>query len=704
MPNMPLKNYSIFRWIQGVAIVAFFIASPVLVYAEDDLFPVYPSIVDNVKFWEDVYSKYSLSQGVIHDTDDLSKIYEVMDLVPQDENGARKINKERIKQAKGHYKDILLGLAQGNEPRTVDEQKVFDMFGPQVTSRELYEAAKNIRFQLGQKDRFMQGVIRSGAYLAEMKDILRSYGLSEDLAYLPHVESSFNYKAYSKFGAAGVWQFTQSTGKRYMTVNYTLDERRDPIRSTHAAAKLLKRNQEKLDSWPLALTAYNHGATGMQKAKEKYGDYETILNEYNGKTFKFASRNFYSEFIAARNIAKNYEEYFGRLDLQEPRKVCEVELAGYASIQDLARHFQVDLDTLEELNPAIRPPVFLDQKYVPRGCTLLLPADVLENVADLAVFIPVELFKASQKHSQFYRVQRGDTVGEIARRHSIKLRDLLLANNLDSRATIYRGQNLRIPSSDEKIVLLTASKKRIMGDQEILVASLQTKPEESSLISEVVAEAPIVSDMEEPDIEQKYMQASIVPFSFIGDKVLTEIFNSWEPEPQILASLTPVPPQADFLAGINPAVVSGNFDVERVYQSNGKSYGVITVEAEETLGHYADWVGVSASSIRSINGFRYGMAIHVSQRLIIPLEVVSKDEFEEKRYEYHKEMEEDFWVAYRVEGVRTYEIKKGENIWTLCNSEFELPFWLLKKYNSSIDFYRLMPSQRLIIPVIERVG
>ena len=67
-------------------------------------------------------------------------------------------------------------------------------------------------------------------------------------------------------------------------------------------------------------------------------------------------------------------------------------------------------------------------------------------------------------------------------------------------------------------------------------------------------------------------------------------------------------------------------------------------------------------------------------------------------------MEEDFWAAYRVEGVRTYEVKRGENIWTLCNSEFELPFWLLKKYNNSIDFYRLMPSQRLIIPVVEKVG
>jgi membrane-bound lytic murein transglycosylase D len=77
-----------------------------------------------------------------------------------------------------------------------------------------------------------------------------------DLAYLPHVESSFNPKAYSKFGAAGMWQFTRSTGKQYMTVSYAVDERRDPILSSRAAARLLKRNFKKFQNWPMAITAY----------------------------------------------------------------------------------------------------------------------------------------------------------------------------------------------------------------------------------------------------------------------------------------------------------------------------------------------------------------------------------------------------------------------------------------------------------------
>jgi membrane-bound lytic murein transglycosylase D len=114
-----------------------------------------------------------------------------------------------------------------------------------------------IRCQIGQKDRFREGLIRSGAFIDEMKQIFHSYGLPMDLVYLPHVESSFNPKAYSKFGAAGIWQFVREAGKRYMTVGYAMDERWDPIRSSEAAAQLLKRSYEKFGSWPLAMIHLN---------------------------------------------------------------------------------------------------------------------------------------------------------------------------------------------------------------------------------------------------------------------------------------------------------------------------------------------------------------------------------------------------------------------------------------------------------------
>jgi membrane-bound lytic murein transglycosylase D len=159
--------------------------------------------------------------------------------------------------------------------------------------------------------------------------------------------------AYSKAGAAGMWQFTPATGKKFLTVNKFLDERRDPIRASEAAAKLLKSNYERLGNWPMAITAYNHGVAGMLRAKEEMGTYEAVFENYGGRRFGFASRNFYSEFLAARHVAKNYGQYFNDVRLKESLEAREVLTKGQTSVAELSRHYEVDLETLRALNPAL---------------------------------------------------------------------------------------------------------------------------------------------------------------------------------------------------------------------------------------------------------------------------------------------------------------------------------------------------------------
>ncbi|MEW6218237.1 MAG: transglycosylase SLT domain-containing protein [Thermodesulfobacteriota bacterium] len=408
-------------------------------------FPLFDCIAPNVAFWKDVYSRYTTGQAILHDATDLSIVYEVMDLGPVGDDIGQ-ANRDSIKEALEKYKAIVQGLAAGRPPATAEERRVRGLFAADLPAARLQAAAGNIRWQRGQADRFREGLIRSGAYLAEMKGIFRSQGLPEDLAYLPHVESSFQIRAGSKAGAAGVWQFTRSTGSRFLRIGSAVDERYDPIRASHAAARLLKENHEALGDWPLALTAYNHGAGGMRRAKAEKGDYPTIFREYNGPLFKFASRNFYSEFLAAREVAKDFRRYFGELRLESPEKGCrELTVPAGLRFADACRRYGVSADTLADLNPALLKPVRDGGRRIPAGYRLRLPAGAKAAGPVLAAAAPEP---AKGRPALVYRVRRGDTLSAVARRHNLPAGAILLANNLQSADRIFPGQELRIPAAE----------------------------------------------------------------------------------------------------------------------------------------------------------------------------------------------------------------------------------------------------------------
>jgi membrane-bound lytic murein transglycosylase D len=345
-----------------------------------DPFPTFPSLEANVRFWVEVYTKYPTTTGIIHDAEDLDIVYGVIDLLPQEKVRARQVNQERIRAAKERYKRILTELAENIDTEDEEKRRIAQAFGPKAGPDSFRQAIDNIRCQIGQQDRFEYGLIRSGAYLQRIKAIFRSHGLPEDLCYLPHVESSFDVTAYSKAGAAGIWQFTRATGKKYLTVNRFLDERRDPIRASEAAAKLLKHNYERLGNWPMAVTAYNHGIGGMLRAKEEMGTYEAVFENYKGRLFRFASRNFYSEFLAARHVATNHAEYFSDTRLTRALEAREIVTKRQTSLAELSRHYDVDVETLRLLNPALGRAVFKGQRQVPKGYPLRLPADSAKGI------------------------------------------------------------------------------------------------------------------------------------------------------------------------------------------------------------------------------------------------------------------------------------------------------------------------------------
>lgn len=738
-------NY--FRLVSVLAVVLGAVLMPGHGTAEPGPFPQYECIQPNVAFWKKIYSEYTSEQGVLHDKHRLDIIYGVIELKNPDLPGGRKINRERIKIARKKYKAILSKLMRGEPPTGKLETYVADQFGPHAKAADYQAAMRNIRCQTGQKDRFQEGVIRSGAYMEKMKGIFRNAGLPEDLAYMPHVESSFNPQAYSKFGAAGVWQFTRSTGRQYMTVDYTIDERRDPIISSYAAAKLLKTNYRKLQNWPMAITAYNHGVTGMLRAQKKKGSYEAIFKEHRSRLFKFASRNFYSEFLAAREVAKNYRLYFGELKLNEPVETDDVTLQGYASLPDIARHLQIDLEDISELNPALRRPVVRGQKYVPKGYRLKLPADPARDWQTLMAGLSEKIFKEFQKRSRIYTVQRGDTAGEIAKIHGVRLRDLIAANNLDGRATIYVDQNLRIPLPEKEAIQVAKLEKQKKSKLEssATVSAPQVfalKPPVTEIQSDLSPKENITepstlaaaarSKIEEPEpallagIELFYgekekmagpLAVKSVDSDHLKEAALLLADLKWEYDQDNRAidspTATPVADESEPVTAvaqpavsaplINPQILHADLSIDRIWKQEGKSIGTIHVEVDETLGHYAEWLNVTAWEIRRLNGFSYARKIHLDQQIKIPLHRATREEFEEKRYEYHKEMTEDFFASYRVEKVEVYTIKRGDNIWTLCREEFDVPLWLIRRFNADIDFSALIPQQKLKIPIIQKL-
>lgn len=418
-------------------------------------FPEYSVIKDNVRFWEKIYSHYSKNDAVVHDRDNLSIIYETIPLVDAELPGAARINKLVRLQTAEKYQKILLQLSKTGTPRNQTEKRVYNLFKGKNKKRLFATAADNIRIQTGLKEQFEKGVSLSGQYIPEIKKIFKSHGLPIELAYLPHVESSFDNSAHSSAGAQGIWQFTKTTGKQYLRINSNIDERRDPVLAAEAAARYLKNSYQSLENWPLALTSYNYGLAGMMRAVKAEGGYDKIFANYQEGHFKFASRNFYSEFLAAYKVARKIE-LDTETQLYCPLQSNYLTLKSQTSLASLGRHFKLPTRVLAELNPALLSPIITGGESIPAGYRIRLPHTnlVAKRLHSLPKTNPVaqQLHKIpnNDEHKKLtkrshYIVKRGDTVHSIAAKHKISLAKLLKVNNLDRTGKIYTEQKLKLP-------------------------------------------------------------------------------------------------------------------------------------------------------------------------------------------------------------------------------------------------------------------
>src|SRR5690606_17971970 len=215
------------------------------------------------------------------------------------------------------------------------------------------------------------------------------------LVILPHVESSFHPGAFSSVAASGMWQFMRETAQRFMRVDLVVDERLDPWVATEGAMELLEYNYGRLGTWPLALTAYNHGTNGMARAVRDTGsdDIGQIISDYSGPRFGFASRNFYPQFLAALEVDRNAEHYFGPVQMDPSPAFVSVTLGAYVEAGVIAETLGVDTATLRRYNPALLAPVWNGSKRIPKGYTLKLDSRAFGGNLQAGIdSIPAERF------------------------------------------------------------------------------------------------------------------------------------------------------------------------------------------------------------------------------------------------------------------------------------------------------------------------
>jgi membrane-bound lytic murein transglycosylase D len=231
-----------------------------------------------------------------------------------------------------------------------------------------------------------------------------------------------------------------------------VDERRDPFLSSEAAARLLRSNYQSLQSWPLAITAYNHGAGGMRRAVREMGtsDIESIVRNYEGPSFGFASRNFYVSFLAADEIDRNPQKFFGDIQPEPAERGTTIVLADHVPADALERRLGISRDTLRSLNPALLSPVWSGRKAVPRGFSLRLPEGEVDPqaVARLAAADPEAAREQARKAgaaSATHRVRSGETLSAIAQRYGTSASRLADLNDLSKKNLIRVGQVLKLP-------------------------------------------------------------------------------------------------------------------------------------------------------------------------------------------------------------------------------------------------------------------
>lgn len=412
------------------------------------------ALQDIVTFWTYIFGIYDKNYLVFYNSDNVGIVYSVLDFsdIGNMDNSlvgtfkAQMVSEETAK-IRTMLKNVAAQLAQNKSDLSQlseDEARIAKLLLAETEYLDIGEKnlLDKLTYRYGFAHRIEKALKVSGRYMDEMQRIFTERGLPTELTVIPFVESAFNLEAHSHAGAAGIWQFIEATGKRYLRIDEYVDERFDPILAAYAAATHLSHEYKLLNSWALTVNAYNTGPGRMLQAIKQLGttDIGIIVKKFKGSGYGFDSRNYFPEILAALNVYKNKEFYFGPDFKTLPKQEFEyLATPAPMNVKQLTRLAGISMHDFSEMNIALKSEVLNGDKTLPTGYLLKIPPQSKQNV-----ILAMQDLHSQVKMATHHVVEKGDTLQKIAKQYDLPISDLAAMNQLLPNQTVTKGQIIQL--------------------------------------------------------------------------------------------------------------------------------------------------------------------------------------------------------------------------------------------------------------------
>lgn len=499
---------------------------------------------------------------------------------------------------------------------------------------------------------------RSNRYADIMKKILRDNGLPTDLFYIAMIESGFSARATSHAAAVGYWQFIRGTGKRFgLEINPLVDERRDPVLSTQAAADYFKGLYNIFGSWYLSMASYNVGENRVQReiVKNKTRDFWELARK---RRLPRETMNYVPKYLAAKMIGKNPEQYgFTEIEYDEPIEFDHVTVDHAVNLKMLSEKMNLDYEIMKALNPKFRGEV---APLKGGNLTLRIPVGTIEvaTVAALESKVDKVVYIADVGETTTYRVRSGDNLYTIARRFGSSVAALRDANNLSRKSLLRIGQRLQVPDRGVRRAAVTKANDVVVGGF-YLVKPGDTLSSIADRHDTTIAELRRVNNLSRKSVLRA------------GKKLKVPGVNGESDDTKTADS-----PKTDISIPSAKSVAST--------ESDGH-----VVRPGDNLYTIAKKYGTTVEELSKVNNIRRGQVLKSGARLKIP------------RNESAKQAQQGISSRARkpaaVFKAKTHLVKKGDTL-TAIADKYKVPLSALKTANQLKAGRHLLAGSKLVIP------